>query len=154
LGAKNQKVVMQLIGEFEVKVDDKGRIMVPVGLRRQLPTEMQDRFVLNRGFENCVAMTPYPLWVKESERINKLNSNRKLVREYQRFFANGATELILDNSGRMLIPKHLQDPTAARLKSGPKTVSELLLPRMLSVMQTWQRKFSETKTVMRFDVLP
>ncbi len=100
---------MQLIGEFEVKVDDKGRIMVPVGLRRQLPTEMQDRFVLNRGFENCVAMTPYPLWIKESERINKLNSNRKVVREYQRFFSNGATELILDNSGRMLIPKHLQD---------------------------------------------
>ncbi len=100
---------MQLIGEFEVKVDEKGRIMVPVGLRRQLPAEMQDRFVLNRGFENCVSMTPYPLWLKESERVNKLNSNRKIVREYQRFFANGAVELILDASGRMLIPKHLQE---------------------------------------------
>lgn len=100
---------MQLIGEFEVKVDEKGRIMVPVGLRRQLPQEMQDRFVLNRGFENCVSMTPYPLWIKESERINKLNPAKRLVREYQRFFANGATELTLDASGRMLIPKHLQD---------------------------------------------
>jgi len=100
---------MQLIGEFEVKVDDKGRIMVPVGLRRQLPLEMQDRFVLNRGFENCVSMTPHPLWMKESERINKLNSNKKLVREYQRFFASGATDLVLDSSGRMLIPKHLQE---------------------------------------------
>jgi MraZ protein len=100
---------MQLIGEFDVKIDDKGRIMVPVGLRRQLPAEMQDRFVLNRGFENCVAMTPYPLWIKESERINKLNSHKKIVREYQRFFANGAVELTLDGSGRMLIPKHLQE---------------------------------------------
>ena len=90
-------------------MDEKGRIMVPIGLRRQLPSEMQDRFVLNRGFENCVAMTPYPLWVKESERVNKLNSARKIVREYQRFFANGAFELTLDSNGRMLIPKHLHD---------------------------------------------
>jgi MraZ protein len=100
---------MQLIGEFEVRVDDKGRIMIPVALRKQLPPEMQDRFVLNRGLDNCVSMTPYPLWIKESARVNGMNSNKKAVREYQRMFANGATDLILDTSGRMLIPKHLQD---------------------------------------------
>src|SRR5688572_22193655 len=100
---------MQFIGEYEVRVDDKGRIMVPTGLRKQLPPDMQDRFVLNRGFENCVAMTPYSLWQKEAERVNKLNSYKKSVREYQRFFSRGATDIVLDTSGRMLIPKHLQE---------------------------------------------
>ena len=100
---------MQLIGEFEVRVDEKGRIMVPVGLRKQLPPEMQDRFVLNRGLDNCVSMIPYPLWIKESEKVNRLNSNKKSVREYQRLFANGATDITMDTSGRMLIPKHLKD---------------------------------------------
>ena len=100
---------MQFIGEYEVRVDDKGRIMVPAALRKQLPPDMQDRFVLNRGFENCVAMTPYSIWQKEAEKINRMNDKKKLVREYQRFFANGAVDLTLDNSGRMLIPKHLKD---------------------------------------------
>ena len=100
---------MHLIGEFEVKVDEKGRIMVPVGLRKQLPPEMQDRFVLNRGLDNCISMTPYPLWIKESEKVNKLNSAKRSVRDYQRFFANGATDITLDTSGRMLVPKHLQE---------------------------------------------
>jgi len=100
---------MHLIGEFEVKVDEKGRIMVPVGLRKQLPPEMQDRFVLNRGLDNCVSMTPHPLWIRESEKVNKLNSAKRTVREFQRFYANGATDLTLDTSGRMLIPKHLQE---------------------------------------------
>jgi MraZ protein len=100
---------MQLIGEYPVKVDDKGRILVPAQLRRQLPTEMQDRFVLNRGFENCVAMMPHPIWVKELDKVMKLNSFVKKARDYQRFFANGAAEITLDSMGRMLIPKHLQE---------------------------------------------
>lgn len=101
--------MIQLIGEYEVRVDEKGRILVPSGLRKQLPVDWQDRFVLNRGLENCVSMTPYPLWQKEAERVNKLNSYKKSVRDYQRFFSRGATDLVLDNAGRMLIPKHLQE---------------------------------------------
>jgi MraZ protein len=100
---------MQFIGEYEVRVDEKGRIMVPSALRKQLPPDMQDRFVLNRGFDNCISMYPYSLWLKESDRVHKLNHNRKDIREYQRFFSSGATEVLLDNAGRMRIPKHLQD---------------------------------------------
>lgn len=101
--------MFHLIGEYEVKVDDKGRIMVPVQLRKQLPADMQNRFVLNRGLENCITMWTYPLFLKESGRINKMNRAKKVVREYQRFFASGASDLTLDNSGRLLLPKHLMD---------------------------------------------
>ncbi len=101
--------MLQLIGEYLVKVDEKGRVMVPAGLRKQLPSDWQDRFVLNRGLENCVAMAPYPLWQKEAERVNNLNSYKKSVRDYQRFFSRGATDILLDAAGRMLIPKHLQE---------------------------------------------
>ncbi len=101
--------MIHLIGEYEVKVDEKGRIMVPAQLRKQLPAEMQDRFVLNRGLDNCVAMRPYPLFIKESNRINKMNRAKKQIREYQRFFANGATDLTLDSAGRLNLPKHLME---------------------------------------------
>lgn len=100
---------MQLIGEYPVKVDEKGRILVPAMLRKQLPAEMQDRFVLTRGFENCVAMKPYPVWQKELAEVMKLNYHTRNAREFQRFFVNGAAEITLDTMGRMLIPKHLQE---------------------------------------------
>jgi MraZ protein len=99
--------MIHLIGEYEVKVDDKGRIMVPAQLRKQLPADMQDRFVLNRGLDNCVSMRPYQLFLKESARINKMNRAKKQIREYQRFFATGATDLTLDSAGRLNLPKHL-----------------------------------------------
>lgn len=101
--------MIHLIGEYEVKVDDKGRIMIPTQLRKQLPPDMQDRFVLNRGMDNCIAMRPYPLFIKESTRINRMNRSKKVVREYQRFFANGATDLNLDAAGRLNLPKHLME---------------------------------------------
>ncbi len=101
--------MFNLIGEYEVKVDEKGRIMVPAQLRKQLPADMQDRFVLNRGLENCITMWPYPLFLKESGRVNRMNRAKKVIREYQRFFANGATDLTLDASGRLLLPKHLME---------------------------------------------
>lgn len=101
--------MIHLIGEYEVKVDDKGRIMVPAQLRKQLPSDLQDRFVLNRGLDNCIAMRPYPLFIKESTRINKMNRAKKEIRDYQRFFASGATDLTLDSAGRLNLPKHLME---------------------------------------------
>jgi transcriptional regulator MraZ len=97
----------QFIGEFEIKVDNKGRLLFPAGLRKQLPPDSQERFVVNRGFENCLALYPFTEWQKISTEVNKLNPYIKKNREFSRFFYRGSTELILDGSGRMLLPKRL-----------------------------------------------
>lgn len=99
----------QLLGEFDVRIDDKGRILFPSGLRKQLPHEAQERFVLNRGFENCLSLFPYPEWQRITAEINKLNTYVRKNRDFIRFFYRGATELMLDGSGRLLIPKRLQE---------------------------------------------
>ena len=41
------------IGEFECKLDAKGRLMLPSSLRKQLDPAAQESFVMNRGFEKC-----------------------------------------------------------------------------------------------------
>ena len=41
----------QFLGEFECKVDPKGRIMLPAGLKKQLSPAAEGRFVINRVFE-------------------------------------------------------------------------------------------------------
>ena len=47
-----------LIGEFECKLDDKGRIIFPSALKKQLAPEFQEKFVINRGFEGCLDTGP------------------------------------------------------------------------------------------------
>jgi MraZ protein len=101
--------MVQLLGEYDVRMDDKGRLLFPAGLRKQLPPESQERFVLNRGFESCLALYPFTEWQKITAEVNALNPYVQKNREFIRFFHRGAMELVLDGSGRLLIPKRLQE---------------------------------------------
>ena len=97
----------QFLGEFECKLDAKGRMMLPMGLRKQVHPDALEKFVLNRGFESCLAMYPMNEWQSISAEINQLNQFVKKNREFARYFYRGATEMELDATGRLLIPKRL-----------------------------------------------
>lgn len=97
----------RFLGEFECKLDGKGRFILPTALRKQVPLEASDQFVVNRGFEKCLVMYPRNEWDKISDEINKLNPYVKRNREFIRYFYRGATELSLDNASRLLLPKRL-----------------------------------------------
>jgi len=98
-----------LIGEYECKIDAKGRFMLPAGLKKQLPPEVQDKFVVNRGFENCLVLYPQNVWKVISDEVNQLNLYNKKNREFVRYFYRGATELMLDSVNRLLLPKQLTE---------------------------------------------
>ncbi len=95
------------MGEYECKIDAKGRVMMPVALKKQIPTEAQSNFVINRGFEQCLVIYPKNEWDTISEELNKLNLFSKKNRDFFRYFMRGATQLELDTNGRFLIPKSL-----------------------------------------------
>ena len=99
--------VTNLIGEFECRLDDKSRVILPSGLKKQISPEAQDRFVINRGFENCLVLYPMNEWKSISEEINRLNLYNRKNRDFARYFYRGATELTLDNASRLLLPKSL-----------------------------------------------
>ena len=56
-----------LVGEFEVKMDAKGRFMLPSGLKKQLPPAAQRDFMLNKGFEDCLTLFPLFEWGKSEQ---------------------------------------------------------------------------------------
>lgn len=101
--------MMGFIGEYEVAIDAKGRFLLPSGFRKQLPDGAAGNFVVNRGFENCLALYPVESWNALSEKLNKLNDFNPKVREFKRLFLNGATMVELDSAGRLLLPKPLQE---------------------------------------------
>jgi MraZ protein len=90
------------LGEFEATLDAKGRFLLPAGFKKQLPEEEQGRFVINRGFEKCLTLYPIKNWEPLFADISKLNDFDPKVREFRRYFLNGATFVEPDTAGRLL----------------------------------------------------
>lgn len=97
------------LGEYDCKLDAKGRFILPSGLKKQVPTEANGQFVVNRGFEKCLVLYPQNEWDKITAEINKLNQFVKKNRDFLRYFFRGATEVALDGSDRLLLPKRLKE---------------------------------------------
>jgi len=105
---KREKMT-HLLGEFDCRIDTKGRFMLPSGLKKQLEPGDQERFVVNRGFETNLTLYPESEWLKISREVNSLNLYNKKNREFVRYFFRGAKELRLDPAGRLLLPRSLID---------------------------------------------
>lgn len=100
------------LGEFECKLDGKGRLAMPAGLLRQLAPTDPESFVLNRGFEQHLVLYPRKEWGRITHEIDQLNLYVKKNRDFVRYFYRGATELKLDASHRLLLPRRLLEYAA------------------------------------------
>ncbi|HRN74184.1 MAG TPA: division/cell wall cluster transcriptional repressor MraZ [Ginsengibacter sp.] len=98
----------RFIGEFEARLDAKGRFLLPSGFRKQIP-EADAPFVLNRGFEKCLSLYTQESWAPLFEKLSQLNDFDPQVRQFKRYFLNGATQVELDTAGRLLLPKNLME---------------------------------------------
>jgi MraZ protein len=96
-----------LIGEYELSIDAKGRLLLPAAFRKQLPEGADAQFVVSRGFEQCLNVYTMDEWDTLSGKISKLNDFNPKVREFKRLFLNGANKVETDSAGRLLVPKPL-----------------------------------------------
>jgi MraZ protein len=96
------------LGEFEATLDAKGRFLLPAGFKKQLPEAETSRFVINRGFEKCLALYPMRTWEPLFAKITGLNEFDPKQREFRRAFLNGATYVEPDTAGRILLPPSLK----------------------------------------------
>ena len=103
----------QLHGEYECKLDAKGRLIIPAALKKQLPKAAKDAFFINRGFEKCCVLYPSNEWETIATEINKLSDYIKKEREFKRYFLRGASQLEMDAASRVLIPKSLLEYSGA-----------------------------------------
>jgi len=99
------------IGDYDCKIDAKGRILLPSAFLRQLPAKEQDRFVIKKDiFEKCLILFPMEEWTYQNKLIrSKINPYKKEHNLFLRNFYRGTAELLLDSSNRLLIPKRLLD---------------------------------------------
>lgn len=92
-----------LMGEFQHKIDTKGRLIVPSKFRDHL----DDSFIVTRGLDGCLFGYPMEAWKELEEKLKNLPLAKRESRQFTRFFYSGAVECTLDKQGRINLPKTL-----------------------------------------------
>lgn len=124
--------MIDFLGEYEATVDAKGRFLFPAGLKKQLPEQLTGRFVISRGFEKCLTLYPLVSWQPIAEGLSKLNDFDSNVRDFKRYFLNGAIELELDSAGRLLIPGNLKEHASIE--------KDIVLLGAVEKIEIWDKK--------------
>jgi MraZ protein len=100
--------MINLLGEYDCKIDSKGRFMFPAGLKKQLGAEAEKGFVVNRNLHaDCLVVYPIDEWEKVNRGLRKLNRLIKKNDDFVRRVMGGATPVSLDGVGRFLVPRPL-----------------------------------------------
>lgn len=119
------------IGTYECKVDAKGRLMVPVALKKQM-SNMNSGFVIKRSvFQPCLELFPMEEWNLMMVKINKLNRFVKKNNDFIRRFTAGVKVVDVDANGRLLIPKDLV--VFAKIEK------EIVLSSAINIIEIWDK---------------
>lgn len=101
---------MTFIGEYTVKVDDKGRLVFPSAFKNAVPPGEDPRFVIKKDiFADCLEMFTFAEWERQSEEVkSRLNFfNRQHALFWREYMRNRAVVEPDPKLGRISIPKKL-----------------------------------------------
>lgn len=93
--------------EYEIKLDAKGRLVLPARIKAQLPDEDSQELVIRKGFEQNLIIYPMVEFKKVFAKISGLSEFNEEYRSLQRNFFAGIATVEMDNNGRILLPKNM-----------------------------------------------
>lgn len=92
-------------GRYEHKVDSKGRVQIPIALRRAGEDTIYTKFKLVRGIDGCLALFTSGGFDKFKDAFMSGDPGRDKIVQFQRDFYSRMVDVELDNQGRMLLPR-------------------------------------------------
>ncbi len=95
-------------GEYEHKLDNKGRIIIPSKFREISKENYIEKFYITRGLDVCLFMFPQDEWKTQEAKFKNLSFTKRESRKFNRLFFSGAVEIIPDKQGRILLPSYLK----------------------------------------------
>jgi MraZ protein len=94
-------------GVYDVSLDSKGRFLLPVAFRKQLPEGTGGTFVITRGFEQYLLLYTPDVWDPIADNISEMNDMLEEVRDFKRLFLSPAVDVDVDSADRIMVPKSL-----------------------------------------------
>lgn len=128
---------MRFREEISCSVDDKGRVKMPVSMKKQFPADKAIEFVIGRDLDDCLVIYPLPVWEEEEKLLDKLSDILPKHRAYRLLKTSGLAEVSLDSADRFLIPKSLMN-----FLGSPR---EVILKGNKNKIQIWESKKLEQK---------
>jgi MraZ protein len=114
-------------GEFDYKVDEKGRVPLPPKFRSIL----KDGVVLTPGPEKCITAYTLAEWKKISTQLTSSGLNRSKMRRLSRALFATAFTTKVDNQGRVAIP--------APLREHAEIVDEVVVAGANTYLEIWNK---------------
>ena len=125
-------------GEFEYKIDDKGRVPIPPRFRR----ELREGVILAPGVEKCITVYPLAEWKKLAESLTGSSVTQSKLRRLKRAIFATAFSLSLDGQGRIALP--------ISLRQYAEIVDEVIIAGANNYLEIWNKvHWEEEKAVSR-----
>ncbi len=131
------------LGEFEYRIDEKGRVPIPPRFRR----ELEEGVVLTPGVEKCIVVYPLSEWEKLVADLTTGSVARSKLRRLNRAIFATAFSLNIDGQGRIALPVPLREHAGIEdevVVAGANTYLELWnkeqweAEKAISQEQAWQ----------------
>ena len=91
-------------GEYQYKVDEKGRLPLPPKFRR----EMRDGVILTKGIEKCIDVYPLSEWKRLADTLAAKVITPASLRRLNRAVFGSAFSVSFDGQGRITLPLPLR----------------------------------------------
>ncbi len=124
-----------LIGQYESKIDEKGRVSFPKKFRETLG----DKLIATQGFESSLIIVSQQEWESLLEGTRGRPFIEYETRETQRFLLGGASLIELDSKGRFITPAYLR--TFAGIEN------EVIFLGLSRYVEVWDKKRWEEYSV-------
>ena len=93
-----------LLGEYRHNLDTKGRMAIPAKFR----DKMTAGAIITRGIDNCLFVFANAEWEVLAQKLIALPLAQANSRAFVRLMLAGASDVEIDNQGRILIPDYLR----------------------------------------------
>jgi len=91
-----------------LNLDNKGRLAVPSKFRDALSARCSGHLVITADSDRCLLVYPQPDWEPIEQKLMALSSFNAQIRELQRRLVGYAEDVVMDATGRILVPPALR----------------------------------------------
>jgi MraZ protein len=95
-------------GVAQLSLDSKCRLAVPSRFRETLTERCGGQLVVTADSDRCLLIYPLPDWEPIEQKLMSLSSFNPQIRELQRRVVGYAEDVVMDATGRILVPPALR----------------------------------------------
>jgi MraZ protein len=126
-----------LRGNSPTKVDEKGRLKIPILFRSEIEQEHGSEFYVTSLYGDSVRVYPFPVWNEIEQKISTAPSTNVAVKRFLRNTNYYGQMVTMDNQGRILIPPMLRESAHIR--------DEVTVMGTLKYLEVWNAEIFRKK---------